>query len=98
MGFFLPALLLGGFGVSQHLASKELDDLIREAEQPLFGFWWGAGLGFVAGIWCGYNLSPLLKKFREFTKAGLALFSPGLESQEMDAEANRRGEAQTRRR
>lgn len=69
MGFFLPALLLGGFGVSQHLASKELDDLIREADQPVFGFWWGVGLGFLVGAWAGYNLGPFIKKIQGYFKA-----------------------------
>lgn len=77
MGFFLPALLVGGLGMSQHLANKELDDLMREAEQPIFGFWWGFGLGVVAGLWLGVSLAPFLGKCRDFLKAGESVLLAG---------------------
>lgn len=71
--------------MSQHLASKELDDLIREAEQPIFGFWWGVGLGFVIGAWAGYNMGHLFTRFQGFAKAGYALFSPSIEPEDNEA-------------
>lgn len=64
MGFFLPALFVGGLGMTQHLASRELDDIVRQAEQPVFGFWWGFSLGALTGLWIGCNFGPLLVKIK----------------------------------
>ncbi|KAF8821110.1 hypothetical protein IE077_004381 [Cardiosporidium cionae] len=55
MGFFIPALFFGGLGMSHLYATKELDDIFREGDQPLFGFWWGAAIGLLGGIWIGWN-------------------------------------------
>lgn len=77
MGFFLPALLVGGLGMSQHLANKELDDLMREAEQPIFGFRWGFGLGMLTGLWLGISLAPFIGKCIDFLRAGESVLLPG---------------------
>ncbi|CDI80850.1 hypothetical protein, conserved [Eimeria acervulina] len=90
MGFFIPALLLGGFGMSQHLATKELDDLMRESERPLFGFWWGVGLGAVFGFWLGINCSGLFERFSSISKAGRALFNfPADDTQQQQQQQQR---------
>ncbi|KEP61397.1 UNVERIFIED_CONTAM: hypothetical protein HHA_320470 [Hammondia hammondi] len=69
MGFFLPALFVGGLGMTQHLASRELDDLIRQAEQPLFGFWWGVGFGVVVGVWVGCNFASFFRRLKTLSLA-----------------------------
>ncbi|CBZ50511.1 conserved hypothetical protein [Neospora caninum Liverpool] len=69
MGFFLPALFVGGLGMTQHLASRELDDLLRQAEQPLFGFWWGVGFGVIIGVWVGYNFSSFFFRLKHVSEA-----------------------------
>lgn len=55
MGFWIPALLVGGVGASHHYATRELDYITKEVEQPTFGFWWGVLLGVLSGIWIGVS-------------------------------------------
>lgn len=55
MGFWIPAILLGSVGASHHYASKELDYITKEADQPTFGFWWGVSLGVLGGVWIGFS-------------------------------------------
>ncbi|PFH36150.1 hypothetical protein BESB_043420 [Besnoitia besnoiti] len=69
MGFFLPALFVGGLGMTQHLASRELDDLLRQAEQPVFGFWSGVGFGVLLGVWIGFNFSSFFLRLKGLSDA-----------------------------
>ncbi|KFH03858.1 putative transmembrane protein [Toxoplasma gondii VAND] len=106
MGFFLPALFVGGLGMTQHLASRELDDLIRQAEQPLFGFWWGVGFGVVVGVWVGCNFASFFRRLKTLSLAlcdlassrggedggrGLRDEAPGRDSRDRCATATRDG-------
>mmetsp|Transcript_28969 Transcript_28969/g.56689 ORF Transcript_28969/g.56689 Transcript_28969/m.56689 type:complete len:94 (-) Transcript_28969:481-762(-) len=63
MGFFIPALLAGGLTMGHYEASKELDTFFRQSSRPLFGFWWGLGIGTCFGIWMGVNFGPVFVKF-----------------------------------
>lgn len=62
MGFWIPAILLGSVGASHHYASKELDFITKEADQPTFGFWWGVSLGVLGGIWIGFNCHQSIRR------------------------------------
>lgn len=55
--------------MTQHLASRELDDLLRQAEQPIFGFWWGVGFGVLIGVWIGYNFAGFFSRLKSLTSA-----------------------------
>lgn len=52
-----PAMILGGLGMSHHIATKELDTISRESERPIFGFWSGITVGGLLGLWMGANFS-----------------------------------------
>lgn len=65
MGIWIPALLLGGVGASHHYASRELDYITKEVEQPTFGFWWGISLGLFGGLWTGITFrSAFIRAFK----------------------------------
>eukprot|EP00922_Rhytidocystis_sp_ex-Travisia-forbesii_P009631 GHVS01014086.1.p1 GENE.GHVS01014086.1~~GHVS01014086.1.p1 ORF type:complete len:209 (-),score=63.59 GHVS01014086.1:262-888(-) len=72
-GFFLPAALMGGLGLSHHFASRELDDIYKQAETPLFGFWWGVGLGVLAGVWVGANFHRFFGLLFDFGETAVRL-------------------------
>eukprot|EP00920_Eleutheroschizon_duboscqi_P012920 GHVT01030625.1.p1 GENE.GHVT01030625.1~~GHVT01030625.1.p1 ORF type:complete len:140 (+),score=15.52 GHVT01030625.1:2154-2573(+) len=55
MGYFLPAMIVGGLGMGHRYATKELDEIIREGERPTFGFGWGVLIGLFTGWWVGYT-------------------------------------------
>lgn len=61
MVLFVPALL-GGLGLSHLYASRELDHIAREAEEPFLKFWHGTAIGLVAGVWIGANFHSFFLK------------------------------------
>eukprot|EP00389_Voromonas_pontica_P018584 GDKH01029241.1.p2 GENE.GDKH01029241.1~~GDKH01029241.1.p2 ORF type:complete len:89 (+),score=5.07 GDKH01029241.1:121-387(+) len=61
MGFFIPAVLLGSLGAGTVQVQKNSSYegmLAREQYTPIFGFWWGMGVGMFFGVWLGATFAP----------------------------------------
>lgn len=70
MAFFIPVALAGGLGtlgVSHAQASRNIERINLEHYEPLFGFWWGVGVGCFLGLWIGVSFSrPLTRLLKWF--------------------------------
>ncbi|KAI4837380.1 succinate dehydrogenase subunit 3 [Plasmodium brasilianum] len=64
--FYLPALFLGGASLSHYFASKELDEIEKEATKPILGFSTGLVIGLVIGICIGTNYYYIFNKIFSF--------------------------------
>ncbi|ANQ08990.1 Uncharacterized protein PCOAH_00035840 [Plasmodium coatneyi] len=60
--FYLPALFLGGASLSHYFASKELDEIEKEATKSIWGFSTGLVIGLVIGICIGTNYYYIFNK------------------------------------
>ncbi|CRG93690.1 succinate dehydrogenase subunit 3, putative [Plasmodium gallinaceum] len=60
--FYLPALFLGGASLSHYFASKELDEIEKEAKKTIWGFSTGLVIGLVVGICIGTNYHYIFNK------------------------------------